>query len=178
MTMIDALMELNVVDPARQRSLSAAFHKECRKGGKYAHLIGSKLRPSTTARGRVSAIYDGVEPLPPRTSLVRRSDAFQGIRAIDRSTYEPDLRAELDRVTDLNLTGKAGSAVNRLAVEYDHALELADVKVANLTLLAEERRRMNEELIQVLHRVTGGSEADENGNGRRLRPGSLPDAAE
>ncbi|TGQ20048.1 hypothetical protein [Mesorhizobium sp. M00.F.Ca.ET.217.01.1.1] len=178
MTLPDALMKLNVFDPGRQRSLSAAFLKECRKGGKFAHLIGAKVRPSTTARGRVSSVFEGISPLTPKTDLVRRSDAFQGIRAIDRSSYSPDLRAELDGVAELNLTGRAGVAVNQLAVEYDHALELQAVKLDNLTLLAEERRKMVEELMQVLNRVTGGSEADGGGNGRRIRSGSLSEAAE
>lgn len=178
MTLFDAFMELHVLDPARQRSLQAAFLKECREGGKYSHLVGSKVRPSTTARGRVSAVFEGVQALPPKMSLVKRSDAFQGIRAIDRSTYAPELRAELDRVTELNLTGRAGTAVNRLAVEYDHALELATVKIENIKMLAEERRKLMEELIQVLNRITGGSEGDDGGGGRRIRPGSVSEAAE
>ncbi|PTM96124.1 hypothetical protein [Mycoplana dimorpha] len=177
MTVPDVLMKLNVFDPARQRSLSAAFLKECRKGRKYAHLVGAKVRPSTAARGRISSVFEGVPPLTPETALVKRSDAFQGIRAIDRSTYAPDLRAELDRVSELNLTGKAGFAVNQMAVEFDHALELEKVKVENLTLLAEERRKMNEDLLNVLNRITGGPNED-GGVARRLPSDPRSDAAE
>lgn len=178
MTVPDVLMKLNVFDPARQRSLSAAFLKECRPGKKYAHLVGAKVRPSTTSRGRVSSVFDGIPPLAPETALVKRSDAFQGIRAIDRSTLPPDLRTKLDRVTDLNLTGKAGFEVNQLAVEFDHALEIERVKREAQEVLAEDRRRSFEDLLQVVDRIAPGRYEEGGGAARRLPPGPRSDATE
>ena len=60
----------------------------------------------------------------------------------------------MEQVQELNLTGKQGDAINRMSLEYDHALELAKVKLDNAMTLAEERRRMFEEVVQVLNRVT------------------------
>jgi hypothetical protein len=167
MTIPDALMQLKVFDPGRQRSLTAAFLRECQNGRKYAHLVGTKVRPSTTARGRISSVLSNVDPLDPKTSLIKRSDAFRGLRSVDKANYSEDLRVVAEQVTDLNLTGKAGVAVNRMALEYDHALELAQVKLENAMTLAEERRKWAEQLAEVLNRVVDG--ADGEGNGRRVR---------
>jgi hypothetical protein len=153
-TFADAFMKLKVFDPARQRSLQASFLQEAKEGGRFTYLIGSKVRPSITARGRMSSAFRDVPPLAPKVALIKRSDAFHGIRSIDKSGYARDLRASVEQVQELNLTGKQGDAINRMSLEYDHALELAKVKLDNAMTLAEERRRMFEEVVQVLNRVT------------------------
>src|SRR5580704_4234657 len=124
MTFGDAFMQLGVLDPARQRTLSATFLRDALPGGRYAHLIGSKLRPSTTARGRTSLVFRDVPPLTPKVPVVKRSDAFQGLRSLDKSNYSGQLRASVEKVAVLNLTGNTGRAVNHMALEYDHRLEL------------------------------------------------------
>lgn len=173
MTMQDAFDSLRVFDPGRQRSLAAAFLKECQPGKAYHHLVGSKLRPSINSRGRTSSVFKGLTAIAPKVALIKRSDAFQGMRSIDQSSYSEDLRGAVQNVIALNLVGKAGTAVNRMAIEADHALELAAVKLEAITTVAEERRKMIDELMKVLNRDTSEDE-----NGRRVRLHTARDAAE
>lgn len=170
-TMDDALDHLRVYDPARQRSLQAAFMKECGVGKKYAELVGTKLFPSTKSRGKTSAAFGKLVPIAPRAALMKRSDAFAGLRSIDRSSYPEELVRHLDNVTALNMTGKAAVAVNRLALEYDHARELDHVRLDAALKLAEERGQNADRLLEVLDRITGPGGSGSGGAGSlRLRP--------
>ena len=183
MTLGDAFMQLGVLDPARQRTLSATFLRDAIPGGRFAHLIGSKLRPSTTARGRTSIVFRDVPPLTPKVPVTKRSDAFQGLRSLDKSNYSGELRSSVEKAIALNLTGNAGRAVDRMALDFDHRLELEQVKRENAEILAEERRqvaeerqKMFEEVMLVLNRVSPAPEGE--ANGRQVRVRTSKEAAE
>ena len=108
--------------------------------------------------------------MAPKLEVIKRSDAFQGLRSLDKSNYSGDLRVSVENVEALNLTGNAGRAVNQMALEFDHRLELEQVKRDAAETLADERLKMVEQMMAVLDRVAPPPDGESNGRQVSIRP--------
>lgn len=131
LTLNDLVTELGYQDPAERGSLKAQLRRALAPGGTHRELAERGIiKPGD--EDKTAAWAKGLEIGQTRHPIVIRSKAFGEVRTLDTSTLPTRVSEPLNRLMDLNLTGRKGQVVSGYVLVSTGHMELLQARLEGM----------------------------------------------